>query len=92
MAFQLATQKQLRMGVYLFFGVALLLWIASVFMPTPDQLTESHNGHVVAVIQNTDPRFPHEMMLFRLDIAFFGVIFALFAGLCYWLSRRPSGI
>ena len=64
MAFQLATQKQLRMGVYLFIGVALLLWIAAVFMPTPDQLTESHNGHVVAVIQNTDPRFPHEMMLF----------------------------
>jgi hypothetical protein len=90
MAFQLATQKELRAGVFLFIGLAVLLWVAAIFMPI-DSITETVNGHKKTIYPD-DPRFPHLLFEFRLFVGSTGVFFALGAWLMHWLSKRPSGI
>jgi len=89
---QTDTQKQLRRGAILLGIVAMLLWSLAILMPTPKQITQKFNGHIVAVIPNTDPRFPHEVLKMRLFIGGCGVVFGLFALLCRETYRKQSDI
>ena len=81
-------QKQQRRVAYLLGGLALALWVFAIFGPVPDKWLVKYNKEVVVVLPKTDPRFHDEDLKSRLFAGGAGVVFALFAVLCYQTSRK----